>query len=208
MHNHTVYLCVPSHSKMFNCPQCARKYIFQNNTEYDVQFRLHDLLSILPEDAIIMGSTWHRSIRRTDWQVYVRLSRLSIHRLWLWTKTPRLLQETADGDANCTEHVQKPKHSQNTIMMHIPNWKIDPVNYRNTAFHRSIIIQGLAHKHTASHAGRSNRKTAEGSRLEGNVRLDQLIWFISTWLQENSARLSRHLGLTLLGSCAFKKNKN
>lgn len=34
---------------------------------------------ILPEDAVIMGSAWHRGIRGTDWQVYVRLSRLSIH---------------------------------------------------------------------------------------------------------------------------------
>lgn len=30
-----------------------------------------------------MGSTWHRSVRRADWQVHVGLSRLSIHRLGL-----------------------------------------------------------------------------------------------------------------------------
>lgn len=38
-----------------------------------------------------MGSAWHRSIRRTDGQVDVRLSRLSIHRLGLCrTKNPPL----------------------------------------------------------------------------------------------------------------------
>lgn len=60
-------------------------------------------------------------------------------------------------------------------------------------------------RHTVSWAGRTNRKAAVCCRLGRNVRLDQLIWFIFTWLQANSARLSRRLGLTLY---AYKKGKN
>lgn len=39
--------------------------------------------ALLPEDAVVVGSAWHGSVRGTDGQVHVRLSRLSIHRLGL-----------------------------------------------------------------------------------------------------------------------------
>lgn len=64
-------------------------------------------------------------------------------------------------------------------------------------------------KHTVSLAGRSKRNTTECCRLARNVRLDQLIWFIFTWLQANSARLSRRLHLTFMVFVLLKRaNKN
>lgn len=59
----------------------------QRSTDVKLSFSSDYQMRIVPEDAVVMGSTWHRSIRRTDWQVDVRLSRLSIHRLGLCSKT-------------------------------------------------------------------------------------------------------------------------
>lgn len=75
--------------------------------------------------------------------------------------------------------------------------------------HTNTISHTLTHtQHTASWAGRSDRKAAECCRLRRNVILDQVIRFIFTWLQAKRARRSRRLDLTVFGRCAFKKGKN
>lgn len=139
--------------------------------------------SILPEDAVVMGNTWHRSIRRTDWQVHIRLSRLSIHRFGLCRKDM------------CSDTLTLKPPTDDTIKTH--------VGCITPTFQRKPLSHGRLH--TAFRAERSNRKTAVGFRLERNVAPHQLIPFIFTRLWAKSARLSRHLDSTFFGLFALKK---
>lgn len=172
-----------------------------------------------------MGSAWHRGIRGADWQVYIWLSRLSIHRLGLWTKHKQTHVINAERWRTCKTALSTFKNKKEYSLRHCHNLTVLKIHMLNltstlmkknpqlfkTTHRQSIITHAQTHthtRHTVSWAGRSNRKATQCCRLGRNVRLDQLIWFIFTWLQANSARLSRRLDLTFFGSCAFKKGKN
>lgn len=108
-----------------------------------------------------------------------------------------LLMQTDDEHRNLPQTLLRLSNTEDTyVKLRTPMKKTQL--FKTT---KGITTQTPTHmythsRHTVSWAGRSNRKAAECCRLGRNVRLDQLIRFIFTWLQANSARLSRRLDLT------------